>query len=310
MAVARKSVVRQLDWPLWLFGAAVVLSLVGFGVYYYNDRYVHANESVMDRQARQLEDLVRQDPQNADLRVSMAAYYLDAGLVDLTIQQAGDALKIQADNQGALILLGNAYQKKGDLDTAVKHYTLVLQLNKDNPMASVDTRLEGVYYQLGEIYRQQNKPAQAIDALKSALSIDHTDADALYALGMVYQEQKDYANAVKQFEQALRFDPTFGEAYQGLATGYAALGNSQEAAYAQGMVTFTEGRYGEAATQLEAVVKQSPDLTQAYFGLGLVYEKLGKFDQSLAALSKFVKANPNDFAGQDALGRVSKEGKQ
>jgi protein O-GlcNAc transferase len=309
MVGTKKTLIRQPDLLLWILGALVVLSLAGFGTYYYYDRYVHANETVLDHQARQVEDMVKQNPQNPDLRVGAADFYLQTGLIDQAIAQAQEALKIKPDYPGALMILGRAYKQKGDLDAALKNYNRFIELQKDSPMAGLNKNLEAIYYEVGMIYSGQAKYPESADALKKALAIDSTDADAHYTLGMVYQQQKDHANAVKELEQALRFDPMYGPPYQALAVSYTALGKTQEAAYAQAMVALTQGQYADAAAQLEAILKQSPNLTQAYFGLGVAYDKLGKVDESLAALQKFVKANPDDIAGQDALARVAKESK-
>ncbi len=299
----------QLDWLLWALGAAVLLSLVGFGVYYYYDRYVHPDQSVMDRQAEHVEELVKKNPQNADLRVTVAGFYLDNNLADQAVAQCQEALKIQPDHQGALIMLGNAYKAKGDFANALKNYNRVLELNKDNPMAKIDTRLEEIYYNLGAIYDEQGKPNDAISALKQALAIDKTDSDAHFSLGRIYQKRNDQANAVQEFEQALRYDPTYIEPYRALTTSYAAIGKKPEAQYAQAMVVILEGKYQDGANQLEALIKQYPDLSRAYFGLGVAYEKLNRLDQAQQALQKFVAAYPNDLAGQDALARVTKGGK-
>lgn len=307
MAVAEKSLSRRIDWPLWILGVAVLISLIGFGVYYYNDRYVHTNQSVMERQAQQVEDMVKKNPQNPDLRVGAADFYLQRGMVDLAIQQADEALKIKADYPGALMILGRAYKQQGDLDTALKQYHRFIELNKDTPLAGINHNLEAVYYEAGVIYLQQTKYSEAADYLKKALAIDDTDADALYRLGTVYQGQNDHANAVKQFEEALRFDPTYDMPYHALVVSYTALGKTSEAAYAQAMVALTQGKFAEAASQLESVTKQSPGMTKAYYGLGVAYDKLGKVDQALVALQKFVEANPGDIAGQAELNRVTKE---
>lgn len=307
MAIARKTVLRQIDWPIWLLAAAVILSLVGFGTYYYYDRYVHADQTVMERQASQVEGMVKQNPQNPDIRVGAADFYLKQGLVDLAIEQANEALKIKADHVGAFLLLGRAYKQKGDMATALKNYDRFLELEKANPLAGIDNNLEAAYYEVGMIYSGQNKYPEAVDALQAAIKIDGTDADALYQLGLVYQAQKDHAGAIKQFEEALRFDPMYGPPYQSLAVSYAALGKPDDAAYAQAMATLTQGKYAEAATQLESVTKQSPGLMKAYFGLGVAYDKLGKLDQARTALQKYVEANPDDVAGQSELDIVNKE---
>jgi protein O-GlcNAc transferase len=310
--IARTSIFRILphrraDIVLWALGALVLLSIVGFAGYYYYDRYVHTSETLLDTQARQVEAMILQNPQDPDLRATIASYYADGGLIDSAIQQAQEALKINPDHQGALFVLGYAYEKKGNLDGAIASLEKIIELNKDNQLAKIDTRIEGVYYQLAGLYDRQGKPDKAIDALKKAVEIDGTDSDALYALGALYQKQGDHASAVSQFQEALRFDPYFDEPYQGLATSYAALGKSDEAAYAKGMVAFAQGDASGAAKQLEAVTAKTPDLIQAYFGLGLAYEQLGKRDQAKAALQRFLAANPTDMAANEAMSRLNQE---
>ncbi|MGB8646314.1 MAG: tetratricopeptide repeat protein [Anaerolineae bacterium] len=307
MTIDRKALLRQLDWPLWILGLVVVLSLAGFGVYYYFDRYVHPDQKILDVQAQHMEEMVQKNPQDASLRVTLAAYYADSGLLDNAIEQANQGLKIDPVNQGALLVLGNVYQKKGDLATALANYNHFLDLNKDNPMANMDTRVEGAYYEVGNIYLEQKKLSEATDALNKALAIDHADADALYALGRVYQLQKNDTAAVKQFEQALAFDPTYSEPYRALVTSYTALGKTQEAAYANAMVTLTQGKYSDAASQLEAVLKQAPQLTRAYYGLGVAYEKLGRFKDAYTAMGNYLKSYPDDVAGDEVMTLIKSE---
>jgi len=293
---------------LGILGVLLTLSVVGFGAFYYYDRYVHPDVTLVDRQARHLEEMVRKNPQNADLRVAVANYYLDQKLVDSAIKQGKEALKISPDHEGALILLGRAYMAKGDADAAITQFNRVLELNKNNPMANVDQRLELVYYQLGKLYSQQDKYPKAIESLKHALIIDRTDSDAHYLLGTIYQKQSNDKDAVNEFQEALRFVPNFVEAYQGMKTSYAAMGKVQEAAYAQAMVLVMQGKYAAAAKQLEKVLEKSPDLTQAYFGLGIAYDKLGKRGQAINALQRYLKAYPNDIAAQQALGKLMSQG--
>ncbi len=288
----------------------MILSLVGFAGYYYTDRYVHADEKILDREAAHIEAMIAKSPQDPDLRVTIANYYFESGLTDLAVKQANEALKIEPKHPGAMLLLAQVATSKGDVKGAIAYYERIVELNKDSPMAHLDTRLAGVYYELGKLYTQQGEYPKAVDSLKSALAIDNTDADAHCALGEVYQKQGDHEGAVREFAEALRFDPQFAESYQGLAASYAALGKTAEATYAQGMVAYAQGNPADAAPKLEAAVQQAPDFMPAYLGLGLVYEKLGKSDQAVAALQKYLAANPNDEAASQALGRLQKGGAQ
>ena len=297
---------RQVDWQVWSLSVILLLSTVAFGAYYYYDRYGHADQAVIAHQIQNVEAKVKENPQNPDLRVAVANYYFESGLLDQAMQQIQQALTIDPNHQGALILLASVYQKTGKLDQSIEHFNRVLELNKDNPLAKIDPRLEMVNYELGTMYNQQGKYAQAVTALKNALEISPTDTDAHYILGLVYQNQSDYTNATTEFKEALRFIPDFVEAYENLALCYTAMGKAAEARYARAMILLLQGQTAQAAAQLQELVAQTPDLREAYFGLGLANEKLGRREEAIRALSEFIKTHPNDIAAQQALGRVSK----
>lgn len=305
MARLRELFARE-NLIFWILGGVLILGGIGFGVFYYLDRYTHPDQRVLDRQAQHLEQMVVKNPQNPDLRVSVASYYLDNGDVNQAILQGEEAIKIDPKHQGAMMLLGKAYKQKRNYDAAAKYLSQVVELNKDNPLAKMSKPLEAVYYQLGDIYKQQGKYPQAVQSLLAALAIDYTDADALALLGTVYQKQNDHEKAVGAFQEALRFDPSFREPYEGLTVSYAALGKTQEAAYARAMVKLWQDNYADAAKQLEEVLAQSPNMIHANYGLALAYEKLGRRDEAIAALNKFLKTFPNDIAAQQALGRISR----
>lgn len=294
------------DWPVLILTAVALLSTVGFAVYYYFDRYSHSNQAVVEYQLENIETTVREHPQSAELRVAAANYYLESGLVKQSIQQSEQALSIEPNNQGALVLLASAYQKSGNLDDAIDRLNRVVELNRDNPLAKIDPRLEAVHYTLGTLYSQQGRYDDARAALKLALEINSTDADAHYALGMIYQKQDQPALAIKSFQEALRFAPDYLEVYEGLTTSANVLGDSAQAKYAGAMVLLLKGQAATAATQLEEVIAQSPETKRAYYALGLADEKIGKRDQAIQALAEFVKSYPNDIAAQQALGRLMK----
>ncbi|MBI5879136.1 MAG: tetratricopeptide repeat protein [Chloroflexi bacterium] len=299
---------RNTDWPLVVIFSLVFISAASFGAYYYFDRYMHDNDPVLTRQTRHLEEMIARDPQNADLRVSAADFYVEIGMADQAIQQLNEALKIQPDHLDALILLGKAYTAKNDYRAALARYKRVVNLYEGNPIAKIDPRMSVVYYQMGELYNKQGETAQSVDALKHALAVDRTDSDAHYLLGTIYQKRGDNASAAAEYEQALRFVPDFADAYKALAQAYTAQGKAPEAAYAQAMTILVQGDASAAVAQLEALRKSSPELAQAQLGLGLAYDKLGRRDEARSALKAYLASNPDDVAASQALFRVSQGG--
>ncbi|MFQ5854381.1 MAG: tetratricopeptide repeat protein [Anaerolineae bacterium] len=299
-----KSISGWLDRALWTVGVLLLITVVGFGLFYFRDRYVHANEPLVERQVRHLEAMVRQNPTDPDVRVAVAQWYLAKGLVGQAIQQGQEALKLDADHQDALILLGRAYLAKGDDEQAIADFARVVELNRDSEFAKIDPRMNLVYYNLGELYRQQGEYDSAMEALKAALEVDRTDADARYALALAYQEQGDHQAAVREFNEALRYVPDFAEVYQGLLMSYEALGMITEMAYADAMVSYSQADYQPAAQGLEALIQAAPDFDPAYLGLGMTYEKLGQKEKAIAALQRYLEAHPHSLAARHALGRL------
>lgn len=292
---------------IWILAGLVVISLLGFAGYYYYDRYVHADEKLVERETRHLEDMIMQNPQDAELRAAVGDYYLETGATGAAIQQANEVLKIRPDHQGALVLLGRAYAKQGDAAKAIASYERVVELNRDNAMAKADLGLERVYFELGRLYAERGQYSEAVQTLRSALDIDRGDADARYWLSIAYQKQNDHEAAIKELEESLRYDPAFGDAYLALVTSYAALGRNPEADYARAMASFGQGKYDEAAERLEMLSRQGSDPPRLNLGLGLVYEKLKRRDLAISALQKYVNAYPNDIAARQALGRLDRE---
>ena len=209
---------RWLDRALWIVTALLIVATAGFAGFYYWDRYHPRGESLLDRETQHLERMIRENPENPALRVAIAQRYFVQGMLDLAIQQAQEALKLDSASEEALILLGKAYTLKGEIEQAITHYTKVVELNQDNEFAGINRRLETAYYELGELYLQRGDLARAQEAFASALAIDRTDADARYGLGLAYQRAGEHAKAVEQFREATRFVPNFTEAYQGMAT--------------------------------------------------------------------------------------------
>jgi tetratricopeptide (TPR) repeat protein len=295
---------RWLDGAVWVVGVLFLIAVVGFGLFYYRDRYVHADESLVERQTRHLEEMVRQNPSDPGLRVAVAQWYLEKGLVEEAIEQGQAALKLDENHQDALILLGWAYQAKGDDDQAISSFEHVAELNKDNEFAMIDPRMNVVYYNLGELYRRREEYDKAIEALQLALKVDRTDADARFALATIYQQQGDHEAAIQEFNETLRYVPEFPEVYQGLQVSYEALGMSSEADYAQAMVAYSQGKYEQAARQLESVTQAAPEFDPAYLGLGMAYEKLGQHEKAISAVQRYLEANPDSFVARNLLGRL------
>jgi tetratricopeptide (TPR) repeat protein len=296
---------QNVQRTIWIALGALAVLVVVFGGYYYWDRYVRlGDKSPLDLSIEQLEEAIRQDPQNPDTRVALAEFYLNKGMYPKALEQAEQVLEVYPENEGALLIAGLAYVRMERREEALVPLEQFVTLRKDRPMAQNDTMLEMAYYFLGESYVKLDRPQEAIAALEAAVAISSVDADALYQLGLAYHAAGQPEAAVARYHQAVRFVPNFAEAYAGMVEGYTALGQPDFVAYARGMEAFSRQDYKAAQTHLEQATQALPGFAPAFLGLGLTYEQLGDLDAALAALQHAVETDPQDFAAQQALGRV------
>jgi tetratricopeptide (TPR) repeat protein len=284
---------------------ALIASVALFGSYYFWDRYIHlGDQSPLERDIQYMQDVIREHPQDLEARIALAEYYLGKGMHRDALDQATQILAQYPDNEGALLISGVARVRLNQPEAALDPLTRFVSLRKDRPMAQEDRPLQAAYYFLGESYANLGRHSQAIPALKAALAISSTDADALYELGLAYQAIGQSQTAVEYYHQAVRFVPDFAEAYAGMVESYTALGQPHHLAYAQGMQAFCVGDYETARVHLETAAQALPDFAPAFLGLGLTYEKAGDLEAALTATQRALELAPSDFAVRQTFERI------
>ncbi len=299
---------QRFDLLLAAMAILLLLATAGFAAFYYFDRYVSTDDTLVERQIEQFAQAIRGNPADPEARVSIAEWYLRNDMIEEAIGQGNEALKLDAGNQAALMVLGQAYLAKHDSAAAIETFERIVALNRNNEFAMIDRRMNQVYYRLGELYLERAEYRNAAEALHGAIAVDPTDADANFLLAVTYQSLGDHAAAIVAFEEALRFVPNFPEAYAGLRDSYRSLNKTGEALYATAMLEYARGEYVAAAAKLEEAARLAPSFAPIDLGLGLVYEQLGKSDAALTSLHRFIKTDPDSVVAQQTLGRLAANG--
>ena len=294
---------RTLDRLIRVTLAVVVLAFLALAAYYVNDRYRAPNVSLVDQEMQRIEAQVRQDPTNVAARIAVADAYFAKGQYDQAIAQYGEALAINPEHQGALLGIGFAYQRKGDLDQAVDYFSKIVELNRGKDIVVSNRRLQMAYYQLGAAYFKQGKLELAAESLRSVLTIDRTDADAIFLLGNVMAAQGNYSDAVDAYRVAIAFVPDFKEAYQAMAEAYQKQGDAARARFPRAMLTLIDGDTAGGIRQLEAVVAQVADV-EALYALGQAYEQSDQKDKAIDLYRRTLAASPEHRPAESALGRL------
>ena len=119
------------------------------------------------------------------------------------------ALANTKDNYFAHNNLGNALNKKGQLDEAIVHYQKTLEICTDFP---------DVYKNLGNTLAAKGDWPEAIKAYRSAIEAwPKPDARNNNNLAIALARSGKAEEALAQFEEALRLDPDYSEAHYNLA---------------------------------------------------------------------------------------------
>lgn len=215
-----------------------------------------------------LEKAITDEPGSAEAHLTLGQAYVRNKRNDDAQKQfeaaftldAATPMSITAASAEEPFLMGNAHAGLNQLEQAKAAYEEALKL---------DPKKSAAYTNLGVVYYQQGKFADAVTQLKQALDIDPQDAETYYMLGATYVQQSNLSEAEKAFQQALTLKPELGQAYIGLGNVY--LMNKQ---------------YDQAVTTLQKATELQPDLPEGWLALGQVYVAQGDAANAKSALDK------------------------
>jgi tetratricopeptide (TPR) repeat protein len=293
-----------LDRLLRVLALALVVTTVGFAIYYYADRRASPQPGLVERSVAQAEDAVRADPGDPGRRLALADLYLAAARYDEAITQYSTALLLDDQALPAHRGLGLAYVAQGQYAAAERELQPVIDARKDSEFAGVDRDLEEAYYFVARAQLGAGWPAAARESLQQALQIDRADADAWELLATVYVATEDFAAARDAATTAARFTPTVREPYALLVQIYRALGDEEGARYARGMLAYADGKYDEAIGELRAVTQAQPDRWEAWTGLGLAHEAKLQKQEAADAYVQALTGNHDDYSARAGLIRL------
>lgn len=225
------------------------------------------------------------------------------------------SLPLRPDNDATLYQLGDISAKLRQPEKAVDYYARVPEKSPYRRDAEMQRALN---------LAENDKPAEAIEQLKSLLNRDKTDMRTYLALGGVYAQDKNFAEAAKIYDAAAeriekpeRKDwPVFyqrGIAYERLKQWDKAEPNFKKALELfpdQPQVLNYLGyswvdrgeNLDEALKMIRKAVELRPQDGYIVDSLGWAYYKLGRYDEAAVELEKAVKLRPEDPTINDHLG--------
>jgi len=150
-----------------LLTLVLVVGMLAFGVFYYQDQHVDAGPSMVGRQIAGAEAAVKKTPNNIQARLQLAAAYLQDKRPDDALNQYDEILKADAGNRTALMGRGQILIGKGDLTAAAVSYHKVTDVAAKGEFAGADTVAQEAHYYLGSIAVKQGATRVAITERRS-----------------------------------------------------------------------------------------------------------------------------------------------
>lgn len=163
-------------------------------------------------------------------------------------------------------LLGLIYAKDGQIQQAIKHFTIAIHLNPYDPI---------FHNNISNAYKITGQLPLATKHLNEALQLAPNNAESFNNLGSLYYSQGDIKRAIQQFEKAIRLNPNNWEAHYNLANCY----------IKQDMVLQAIGHY-------QTVLKLNPAHSNAQLNLAMSYVIINDFVSALPLLEIAVTNNP------------------
>jgi tetratricopeptide (TPR) repeat protein len=295
---------RVQDRLVLVFALILVIGVPAFAVFYWLDRHPDPGPSMAERAVAAAEEAVRAAPSDLAARDRLAAAYVSAARYDEGIAQFSEALVLVANDRTALLGRGIAYRLTDQMDLAMADFQQLVTIAESGEMAAVDPELQQAYYEIGLIHLARGSPADAAEALASALRIDSTDADALYAYGSALIDTGDAAGGVEALRRAVAFVPSgWCDPYYRMVDGYGALADTAGAAYAEGMVAFCEGRLDAAGASLLPLVGGEHRI-DAWLGLALVSAASGDSPAAIGYYERVLAEDPENVSALIGIGQL------
>jgi protein O-GlcNAc transferase len=178
-----------------------------------------------------------------------------------------------------------------------------------------------LYFVLGTILREQDRPDDAVDAFTESSRLMPGFPETHAQLSYLFYRLDDSANALAEARTALSMDPKNAEAYRYLGLALHAEGHYDAALHAyqeslqreqdspdvyfdMGITLRDQGDLRRAAAAYRHALSLRPDFWQAHSNLGVVLHDQGRLDDSVAEYRAAKRLRPAEASIRNNLGNT------
>lgn len=245
----------DVDHAVRLFESAIAkdnrfaLAYAGLGQAYWS-KYRQTQDPVWTTKATTAAlDALRIDPNQPEVRLSLAVMYQGLGRLDAAKEEAGRVLALQPWNDDAYRLLAGIHIDRAEWDAAVAELDRAIEL-RPNYWRN--------HSELGYTHYQAGRYDDAVRAYERVVQLQPDSALGFLMLGTVHQGAGRLEEALVNFIRANTIRPR-SSAYSNVGT-----------------IHFWRGDYRKAADAYEQALTLTPNMPQLHANLGDSLQKLGR----------------------------------
>jgi serine/threonine protein kinase/tetratricopeptide (TPR) repeat protein len=265
--------------------------------------HIHLNTGKYDLALQEYQRALQLDPRSAGAVIGLADSYDSAGRTADAEAAYRKAIALRPDSWDGYNNLGNFLDEHQRYSDAIAQYNHAIQLTPDN--ASVYLNLGSVYIDIGDPKRYP----EAETTLQKSISLEPS-YPAYTNLGYLYIQEKRYAEAAQSVEKALQINDKDYLTWGNLAIAYTGLDQKEKAGQAHnreiemleksvqltprdaimqstlGLLYAQKKLREKAISRIQSALALSPDDPQVLEAAGETYEDLGDRAQALQFIGK------------------------
>ena len=231
----------------------------------------------MDKDIKELQQILKQHPDNYQVRRELAMLLLDEGFNEEAITNLKYLLKIFPESHEMWFNLGIAYEKIKQKKEAAEAYKQAVQLNHH----------EDYSYTLGSVLIELKNYQDALTEFLKIIQTSPNDENTIFNIGLCYFHLNEYNKALDYFLLAIEISPDDVYAYF-----YAAYIYKE-----QGLTNFAIENY-------KRVIEIDPNYSWAYFNLGSIAYENGNLPEAKEYLEKTLSYNQADVGAYSTLAKI------
>jgi serine/threonine-protein kinase len=250
------------------------LGFAGLGNAYWR-KYTQTKEPEWAEKAVMSTEHARQlDPEQADVRLSLATVYHGVGRADDAVSEARRALALQPASYEAHRLLGDIWSERGDIDQAVTEFGAAIRIRPDYAAG---------YRSLGLLQMRAARYPEAAAAFQRMAELQPDSPFPYQLLGNVHASMGDLDAAVRDYSAATARGGSFAT--------YSSLG----------YVYYLNGRFEDAVRSYAKAIELRPKNATTHWNLGDAYRRLGRtvearkaYEDAVTLFDADLRVNPKD----------------